>query len=255
MASRHDIITTLRVALEPLDYVHAMWEGGAAAFNRVDEWSDIDMQVDVDDNRIADTYAVIEEALRNITEIELVYETPPHVWQGMLQRFYRFRGVSPYLFLDIAVIEHSTPEKFLQPEIHGNAVIHFDKSGVLVVPPLDYDAHRAMLRNRLETLRTTFDMFQVLSTKEIHRGNSIEAIQFYYNYTLRPLVEVLRMIHAPERYNFHTRYVHYEFPADVVHQLEQLYYVSSLDDLRTKQKDASAMFWQQFDAIRAKLAP
>jgi hypothetical protein len=31
------ILTTLRAALKPLPYVHAMWEGGAAAFGRMDE--------------------------------------------------------------------------------------------------------------------------------------------------------------------------------------------------------------------------
>ena len=50
--TRSAILTTLRQALEPLPYVHAMWEGGAAAFGRVDEWSDIDLQVDADDLRV-----------------------------------------------------------------------------------------------------------------------------------------------------------------------------------------------------------
>jgi hypothetical protein len=41
--THQDILTGLRQALEPLPYVNAMWEGGAAAFHRVDEWSDIDL--------------------------------------------------------------------------------------------------------------------------------------------------------------------------------------------------------------------
>ncbi|MBF8284247.1 MAG: Nucleotidyltransferase protein, partial [Anaerolineales bacterium] len=40
--TRSSILTALRAALEPLPYVHAIWEGGAAAFGRVDEWSDCD---------------------------------------------------------------------------------------------------------------------------------------------------------------------------------------------------------------------
>jgi len=34
--ARNVIIQTLVEALKPLDYVHAFYEGGAAAFNRVD---------------------------------------------------------------------------------------------------------------------------------------------------------------------------------------------------------------------------
>ncbi|MBM2850070.1 MAG: hypothetical protein HW418_3012, partial [Anaerolineales bacterium] len=39
-STRSSILTTLRAALESLPYVHAIWESGAAAFGREDEWSD-----------------------------------------------------------------------------------------------------------------------------------------------------------------------------------------------------------------------
>jgi len=31
------ILSTLRTTLEPFPFVHAMWEGGAAAFGRMEE--------------------------------------------------------------------------------------------------------------------------------------------------------------------------------------------------------------------------
>ena len=37
---REKILEVLRQTLEPRAEVHAMWEGGAAVFQRVDEWSD-----------------------------------------------------------------------------------------------------------------------------------------------------------------------------------------------------------------------
>jgi hypothetical protein len=40
--TREVMLTTLRAALVPLPYVHAIWESGAAASGRVDEWSDGD---------------------------------------------------------------------------------------------------------------------------------------------------------------------------------------------------------------------
>ena len=46
---RKEIISAIVSALEPLDYVYALWEGGAVGFNRVDEWSDIDIHIDVDE--------------------------------------------------------------------------------------------------------------------------------------------------------------------------------------------------------------
>jgi hypothetical protein len=40
--TRSSILTALRAALKPLPYVHAIWESGAAASGREDEWSDGD---------------------------------------------------------------------------------------------------------------------------------------------------------------------------------------------------------------------
>jgi predicted nucleotidyltransferase len=52
MLTRDVIIGVLVKALEPLDYVYAFYEGGAAAFNRIDEWSDIDLMVVADDEKV-----------------------------------------------------------------------------------------------------------------------------------------------------------------------------------------------------------
>ena len=43
--TRDSIIRTLTAELQPLPSVHAFWEAGAAAFNRIDEWSDIDLYI------------------------------------------------------------------------------------------------------------------------------------------------------------------------------------------------------------------
>ena len=50
--SRKVIIKTLINSLEPIYYIHAFWEGGAAAFNSVDQRSEIDLYLVVDDERI-----------------------------------------------------------------------------------------------------------------------------------------------------------------------------------------------------------
>ena len=65
--TRQEIITALVRGLEPLEFVNAMWEGGSAAFNRLDQWSDIDLQFDVADDKVEETFqavqAVLERAL------------------------------------------------------------------------------------------------------------------------------------------------------------------------------------------------
>jgi hypothetical protein len=249
LLTREPILSALQTALEPLDYVYAMWEGGAAAFNRVDKWSDIDLQFDVDDAHVADIFAVVERTLETLSPIDLKYKTPQLPWQGMSQWFYRLKNASPYLLIDTVVIQHSAPDKLLTREIHGQAKFYFDKANVSQVASLDQNDWNKRLSDRIAALRVTFEMYQILTLKELNRGNTLEALAFYNGYTLRPLVEVLRMRYDPARYNFHTRYIHYNLPADVVQRLESLYFVANTDDIRAKRVLAEKWFYEAVEQI------
>ncbi len=250
--TRKVILQALRKALEPLGYVHAMWEGGAAAFDRVDEWSDIDLQVDAEDACIADVVKAAEQALEALSPVAAKYEVPQPTWHGHKQLFFRLSETSPFLLIDLVVIKHSNPNKFIQPEIHGNPIIHFDKSGVIEFQPLDPAALVDAIRARLVTLRATFELFQVLVLKELNRHHSIEALAFYQGFTLRPLVEALRIKYAPVRYNFQTRYVYYDLPRDVVQELESLFFVADSEALAAKHTRAQAWFYETLRQINVE---
>jgi hypothetical protein len=249
MLSRHEILNAITTALEPKEYVQALWEGGAAAFDRVDQWSDIDLMIAVDDDHVAETFDQLEACLRSLSPIARQYNLPEPAWHGHSQRFYQLQEASPFLMLDVVVLKRSSENKFLQPELHGDADVHFDKSGVVQTEPFDWPALKEKLRARLETLRVNFDLFQTLTLKEIERGNAIEALGFYLGFTLRPLVEALRIRYRPARHSFHTRYVYYDLPADAVKRLEDLYFVAGLAELRDKQAQAERWFDETLAAI------
>lgn len=242
--TRQHILRALTQALEPLEYTCAMWEGGAACFDRVDEWSDIDLQIDVHDERVDDALQVVERTLLELSPIDLKYELPQPTWHGHAQTFFRLQNASPFLLVDLVVMRHSNANKFLEPEIHGNAVVYFDKCGVIEGNHLDLQAHGERMQERLATLGTLFDLFQTLTLKELKRGNEVEALSFYQAYTLRPLVEALRIRHDPARHNFHTRYLKYDFPAEIAERLKPLFFVRDAEDLRLKHQQAQAWFSQ-----------
>ncbi len=249
-----DVISALRAVLEPLDYTHAMWEGGAVAFDRFDTWSDIDLQIDVEDDRVEEALALIERTLESLSPIDLRHRLPEPTWHGHAQVFYRLRDTSPYLLIDLVVMRHSNSNKFLEAEIHGRALFHFDKSGVSRPPAFDMAAFRARLRDRLAALRVTFELFQVMTLKELNRGNPLEALAYYQGLTLRPLLEVLGMLYRPTRYNFGLRYVYYELPPDVVQKLEPLYFVSGAGDIAARRAEAEAWFRALTAAVEQSLA-
>lgn len=251
--TRQQILDVAIATLQPLDYVYAMWEAGAAAFNRLDQWSDIDLMIETDDEHTAAAQAAFEDAIQKLSPIDLKYDEPQPTWHGHAQSFYRLRDASPFLMLDVVFLKHNNPNKFLEYEIHGQPAVHFDKRGIVQPAPFDRDAHLAKLRARLPDLRTKFELYQTLTEKEIHRGNHLEALAFYYAFTLRPLVEVLRIRYVPERYNFHTRYVYYELPTDVVHDLEVLYFIGNPQEISSRRQQAEAWFYHTLDYLKGTL--
>jgi hypothetical protein len=105
--SRKEILLALQTLLEPLPEVRAFWQGGAAAFNRVDEWSDLDLMVIADDEKVDHVQKLIESQLKKLSPIQNQLDLPQPTWHGHLQSFYRLEHASPFLFIDLLIMQAS----------------------------------------------------------------------------------------------------------------------------------------------------
>ena len=239
--TRDAILETLRSALEPKPYVLAMWEGGAAAFGRVDRWSDIDLMVAARDGQTARAARDIERILRRLSPPSAQLAAKHPNWPDMIHTFYKLRDAGEFLMVDVAVMPQHSPDKLLEPEIHGKPLVHFDKARVCRPARLDRAAFRAALRQRRPRMISMFDIVGNFARKELHRGNPIEAI-YNYQMILDLLVEALRMKHGPYHYSFRGRYVHYELPAPVLRRLQPLFFVKDAADLGRKERQVRQWF-------------
>ncbi len=255
---REDVVEAIVETLRGMNHVHAVWEAGAASFNRVDQWSDIDLNIVVDDACVENTLKAIEERASALAGIAAKFRMPEPSWHGHSQLFLQLKQASPYVFLDIVVMKQSSKDKFLQFSIHGRPLVHFDKAGIVKDDPLEADGFIKKLAGRIEALKSTFPMFQVLTLKELNRGNDIEALGYYLGYTFRPLVELLRIKHCPVRFNFHTSYLHYDLPSEVVDLLQRFAFIRSASELGERRAEAEAWFWEvagtiNLDDVRRKI--
>jgi hypothetical protein len=250
--SRDDIVQSLINALEPLDHLYAFWEGGAIAFNRLDEWSDMDLYIAVDDDRVEETFQAVEKALKSLSPIKQKLNVPQTGLEGVSQAFYLLENTSEYLLIDLCILKLGSPEKFLAPEIHGNNVFYINKRGKIKPPRLDKKAFIGKLNARLDRLKARFTMFNNFVQKEINRANYLEAIDLYHVFTLATLVELLRMKHHPLHYDFKMRYIHYELPLEAIKMLEHLYFVKDKKDLQQKYHQATKLINQLIQEITPK---
>lgn len=242
MLSRKEIIDKLTLELKPHKYIHAMWEMGSASFGRLDQWSDIDLMLVCDDDRVEDTLGATERSLIALSDLDIKYRLPEPAWHGHAQVFWRLKNASPFMFFDLVVMKRSSKDKFLQYDIHGEPMVHFDKIGVVKNEPVDKIVFAKNLKGRLESMKTTFELFQVLVTKELNRGNDIHAYSFYVAYTFRPLVMVLRMKYNAIHFDFFTAYLYHELPEDVAHRLRSLYLLSDTDEIKKAHEEAQKWF-------------
>ncbi|WP_248277557.1 nucleotidyltransferase domain-containing protein [Brasilonema sp. UFV-L1] len=136
---REKFLKTIIAALQPKDFVLAFWQGGSAAHGYTDEWSDIDIEVIVEDDYVQQTFDIVEAALQTISEINFKYRVPEPTWHGHSQCFYQLVGVSPFLAIDFAVMKRSSRNDFLDVERHGQAVIAFDKANLIVPTHLNLE--------------------------------------------------------------------------------------------------------------------
>jgi hypothetical protein len=239
---RESIVEACHGALKALPSVRAAFLAGSEAFGRQDKYSDIDLNSVAPQNDADAIFAAVEAALERLSPIALKLAMPPSaMWPGLSQRFYRLRDTDEFLMIDFCQLTREQLTTFLEPTRHGTPVVLFDHDGLIKPGPMDAD-HATRMNKRLEWLRASFPMFQNLVRKGVLRGDLVEAIAMYQGQTMRPLVDVLRIKHNPERFDYGFRYTGYDLPPNVVAELRNLMWPRDGDDLLAKLDRAKALF-------------
>lgn len=249
------VLAELVSSLNESDQSLAAWEGGSAATGTSDSYSDIDLLV-IGKNSVEAVFEVIERALGRISCISHKHVESKNFWPGCFQRVYFLEGAPKYFFVDVAVLLESSREalsEFMQPERHGNPIIHFDKMNLVKPFPCDTVALKYRQLKRLEEIETAYPIYKLEVLKELDRYHPIDAFSFYFGGVLRPLVELMGMLHRPFRYDFGFRYLHKTFPEADQKTIEQLMYVQDTETLRDRMTEADRLFGEFISRIRNKL--
>jgi hypothetical protein len=249
---RDRIIGVLTGALLAHDFVRAAWLAGSDATGRTDDWSDIDLMLVVEDDRVEETFEILRATLKAHSPIAHRFRLPSPAWHGHAQEFLLLRDSDPCHFVDALVMKRSAGGFFLEEERHGSPLVLFDRDGIVKPAPMDRVAHAARMARRLADLRETFFLFQSLVTRAVRRGHVADAAASYLSLTLRPLVEVLRMRYCPDRFDFGPRYLDRDLPPDVRREVEGLFLPGSPEGLLRARDRAEALFRETLRALDAR---
>lgn len=241
--TRRGIVQALGEALEVQPWVLAAWLGGSDATGRTDRWSDVDLMLVVRDECVEQAFELCRAALHAYGPVVVEVRLPMPTWHGHDQAFWQLAGAPEWCMLDMLVMrESSRSSRLLESERHGQPVVLVDRIGAVRPEPFDRAAHDAAIRARIEALRLRFALLQHLVQKAVWRGDAVEAADRYLAYTLRPLVELLRIRHCPDRYDFGLRYLRDDLPEPVWREVEALALPGSLAEVERAQRLASERF-------------
>lgn len=204
MNTRLEITDALKRHFKKDSTIYAVWEGGSAATNQLDDLSDLDILVVCEDKAVESIFASLDTFLDTEFGIKSKYRVPEPTWHGFSQTFYQIVNTAPLFYLDISVIKESVPDKFTDERRHGSGVMWFERKQIIDQGvKIDLEAKGKRMFN--QAVDSAF--LYVLETKKaIERERFSEAFAMYYSFVSRNLAVMLNLKYRPEKVDFGLRY-------------------------------------------------
>ena len=209
--------------MEEQSFIHAAWLEGADAYGRADDFSDVDLWLDVEPGHEETALSLVRDVVTSFGPLK-VDDEPVHPDPQIRQAFLGSAGLSPFHFVDVCVQSHGRNVKFTAVDPY---LLWFDRSGVI--------QHAQEPENNVEVKLARLSRRKwraVLVEKELQRGHMLEALGYYHNEVLTLLVRLLRLRYCPAKLDYGLKHIQRDLPADVVARLLELHRFCTPEDLR-----------------------
>jgi predicted nucleotidyltransferase len=238
--------------LEPFQEVLSAWEGGSAATGYWDEYSDLDLQIIVQDEFVEESFKIVEKFLGKEYGILQKFRIPEPNWHGHSQCFYLIDKCPETFYIDFFVEKESAGNRFLEPDRHGKAIIWFDKNdlvnGEYTPPEVTYQK----CRDFFERINIYIPFCFLDAQKQIYRGNKIDAFAMYYS-LLNRIIALMNIKYRPAKHDFGMRYLHRDFPEAEQELIERLLYNKSLEELQVNLNNLKDIYPKLLKDIRHRI--
>ena len=248
---REEFIVKFKNLLENCEFIYTAWEGGSAATGYLDEYSDLDLEIICDDDKIETAFELIENYLQKNYGVKRKFRMPEPNWHGHSQCFYQLEKPSEFLYADILIEKLSAGNRFMEKDRHGNAIVWFDKKALFDPTPTSQEA----VDEKCERLyKMTADSIWVLvieAKKQILRGNLVDAA-VTYNQLLNRMAPLFNLQFRKSKVDFGLRYAERDFPQETVDWLIDKLYVKDLADMQKKFKQVEDKIYELIEELKDK---
>lgn len=244
---RNRIIEALKNILEKDNNIFAVWLEGADSLGLVDEYSDIDLVIDVLDGYEEQAFAIIESIIKNFGKLDLNWEAPPPT-EKLRYKVFHIEGTSEHLLIDVNIQSHSRKFEFIEGHPCEKPAVLFDKKQVIVFKKLDETTIKQNALNEMPNIQAIF--FQRSKVKKcILRKEFLEGLAYYQKTVLEPLIHLLRIQYTPWIPDYGLVHISQHLPRDVVQRLEKLHKTASLEELEQNFNEAELWLKDSMNAL------
>ena len=221
----------LIAVLEPVDSIIAAWEGGSIATGFDDDYSDLDLGVMATDGNTENVFVIIDKFLEEHYGISHSIRMPEPTWHGMSQCFYFINGAPEFYYIDLGVMHESIPDKFMEEPRHGTAIVWFDKKGVVQAEALKDENYREKRIAMYKRIALHMPLIRVEFFKNAKRGRLLEAYDGY-SQMMTVMIGLMNLKYRPEKFDFRSRYIYRDYPADEVSVISSLVLPQNFETLK-----------------------
>src|SRR3989344_3330483 len=235
---REQIIEVVDKGLKDDPSVFALWLEGSDANNTLDQYSDIDIWLDVEDGKEQTVFTKIEDIFSNLGELNFAYDMR-HPSPQIHQKVFHLKNTPETLLIDVCIQSHSRNFEFTRG-IDDEPKVIFDK-GAIKFKELNQEEFQKELKSRVERLKITLAQKIRVLTK-VKRGDFLESLMYYQKWIVAPLVELLRIKYIPHKRDYHLKHISRDLPKEVVEQIEAISKIQSVKDIENGIKVADELF-------------
>ena len=251
MLTREELIEYIKDFSIKKDYVYAMWLEGADGINKVDEYSDIDFWFDVKKEYLV---SFLNEVVDEFSKLGDIDSRVDDIRKEIAQSNIHLENTSKYLTLDICIQSHEIrgleATEFTKNDFAELPLVLFDKKNIITFcerKELDLEELKKIYLNQIYRINQASRV-----EKYIKRNMYLEAYMKYIENVANPLVTLARIIYTPYHLDYVLCHISNHLPKEVVDELEDMYKVTSLEDIEKRLNKAKILLDKYQKVIKEK---
>jgi len=249
---KNQLIAEMLEVLCAEDEVVAIWEGGSVATGFADEYSDLDLTIVTRNKAGNQIFALLDQLFKKHHGIKRKFRVPEPCWHGMSQCAYLLEDSPSLFYCDLCTVELDNPHKLTESDRHGFARIVYDPQGIFKAGLTPAEELERIAR-RVWQLTTGMDfVLQIELQKALSRGIKTDIINCYNGFIMRCLIPLLNLLHRPHKADFGLRYIHRDYPSQVLQQVEEMLDFGSLEGIIDRSKKLIGLYQETKTKLSAR---